>query len=495
MGKKDRRRGTAAPQGATTTVVRAGRPRRLVWIGLALALTLVASIGWWTTRPDSQHASTSNVPDTQRQARRLRGQVHLRARAAAAVPRRTAGRPPAGARRHVGRAPRGRRRPALVPPVSGREARLPRRAALDATVAELELHVRRLPLDERAQGLRRGEGRVRHAVVRDQRRLRVVPRAGLGASRVGEGQAVVRSGEGPDGRARRAARRRVADRSRERQREAHAGAPQRPRDRSLRSLPCASGADCRRLAGGRRADGPLPAVAAVAGPLSRRRPAARRGVHLGFVPAKPDAPRGRHVQRLPRPAHAEAARAGQRGVRAVPPRVEVRRQGASLPSRRHARRRVRQLPHAGDHLHGGRSASRPQPAGPAARPVREARHPERLQRLPPREHGAVVGGLGRALVRRAAAQRSSLRRGDRRRPPRRRGRRARPRGHRHERRLSADRARVGRRAARALSGRERRCRGAQRAARRRSAGAARRPGRAAGGDGAAAGRCDLAVAG
>ena len=35
-------------------------------------------------------------------------------------------------------------------------------------------------------------GRVRHAVVRDQRRLRVVPRTGLGARRVGEGQAVGR---------------------------------------------------------------------------------------------------------------------------------------------------------------------------------------------------------------------------------------------------------------------------------------------------------------
>ncbi len=223
-----------------------------------------------------------------------------------------------------------------------------------------------------------------------------------------------------------------------------------------------------------RADGPLPAGAAVAGPLSRRRPAARRGVHLGFVPAEPDAPRGRHVQRLPRPAHAEAARAGQRGVRAVPPRVEVRRQGASLPSRRHARRRVRQLPHAGDDLHGGRSAPRPQPAGAAARPVGEARHPERLQRVPPRKHGAVVGRLGRALVRRAAAQRGPLRRGDRRRPPRQRGRARGPRRHRHERRVSADRARVGRRTAGALSGPGRRRRGAQRAGRRRSAGAARR---------------------
>ena len=52
--------------------------------------------------------------------------------------------------------------------------------------------------------------------------------------------------------------------------------------------------------------------------LSRRRPAAGRGVHLGLVAAEPHARRRRHLQRLPRSAHAEAARARQCGLRAVP---------------------------------------------------------------------------------------------------------------------------------------------------------------------------------
>jgi tetratricopeptide (TPR) repeat protein len=37
-----------------------------VWIGLALALAVVAGIGWWTMRPDSQPASTSAVPDSRK---------------------------------------------------------------------------------------------------------------------------------------------------------------------------------------------------------------------------------------------------------------------------------------------------------------------------------------------------------------------------------------------------------------------------------------------
>ena len=49
MGKKDRRRGDAAPTtGATAAAAPAahgGLSRRLVWIGLALALTLIAAIG------------------------------------------------------------------------------------------------------------------------------------------------------------------------------------------------------------------------------------------------------------------------------------------------------------------------------------------------------------------------------------------------------------------------------------------------------------------
>ena len=77
------------------------------------------------------------------------------------------------------------RRAALVPPLPRREDRPPRRAALDATAAELELHVRGLPLDQRREALRRHEGRVRDDLVGNIGRLRGVSRPGLGPSRVG----------------------------------------------------------------------------------------------------------------------------------------------------------------------------------------------------------------------------------------------------------------------------------------------------------------------
>ena len=72
----------------------------------------------------------------------------------------------------------------------------------------------------------------------------------------------------------------------------------------------------------------------------RRRPDARRGLQLRLVPAEQDVRDGRDLQRLPRAALAEAARAGQRRLRAVPPAVEVRRAGAPSPRRpgRRARR-------------------------------------------------------------------------------------------------------------------------------------------------------------
>ena len=74
-----------------------------------------------------------------------------------------------------------------------------RRAALDAPRAELELHVRRLPLDRGAQGLRRGNRRVQDDLRRDLGRLRGLPRARLGARRMGQAQRQ-RAGQGPDGR-------------------------------------------------------------------------------------------------------------------------------------------------------------------------------------------------------------------------------------------------------------------------------------------------------
>ena len=60
MGKRDRRRGSpATTTGATAAAAPAasgGLSRRLVWIGLALALTLVAALAWWSAQPDSKRA-------------------------------------------------------------------------------------------------------------------------------------------------------------------------------------------------------------------------------------------------------------------------------------------------------------------------------------------------------------------------------------------------------------------------------------------------------
>ena len=94
-----------------------------------------------------------------RQARRLRDQVHLRRHAAAAVPDRVPGGRLQALGDRVGRAAEGGGRAALVPPLSRAEAQGRRPAALDRHRPELELPVRRLPLDQPAQGLRRGARR------------------------------------------------------------------------------------------------------------------------------------------------------------------------------------------------------------------------------------------------------------------------------------------------------------------------------------------------
>ena len=68
----------------------------------------------------------------------------------------------------------------------------------------------------------------------------------------------------------------------------------------------------------------------------------------------------------------------------------LRRARSPLPRGGHARRTVRQLPHARDHLHARRPPARPPLRRPAAGPEREARRAGRLHRLP---HGKE-GGLG-----------------------------------------------------------------------------------------------------
>ena len=72
---------------------------------------------------------------------------------------------------------------------------------------------------------------------------------------------------------------------------------------------------------------------------------------------------------------------------------------------------LRVLPYAGAHLHGGRSAARSQLPRSAARCVGKARNPERLQRLPARQVGAMGGVGGRALARTEPQGLAELRRG------------------------------------------------------------------------------------
>ena len=84
---------------------------------------------------------------------RLPDRLHVRRLPAAAVPGRLPGRALPGAEPRLGRAAEGAGRPALVPPLSRREDRARRRAALDRDQSELELDVRRLPLDQSAARL------------------------------------------------------------------------------------------------------------------------------------------------------------------------------------------------------------------------------------------------------------------------------------------------------------------------------------------------------
>ena len=323
MGRKDGRRGTAAPGSATANVVHhAGQPRRVAWIGLALALAVVAGIGWWTMQPDSQHASTSDVPDSRKA---VAGFVGSESCAACHQAQHAAWKKSqhAGAMQHASAdtvrgnfddatytfdgvtskffkrdgkhfvrtdGPDGKLADFEVRYTFGLEplqqylVELPggRLQALavtwDTRPADAggqrwfrqypdekldfrdELHWTQrsqnwnfMCADCHSTNVRKGYDAARDAFATQWSEISVGCESchGPGSAHlaVGEGQAVVRSGEGTDGRARRTARRRVADRSRERQREAHAGAPERPRDRGLRSLPCAPRADCRRLAG------------------------------------------------------------------------------------------------------------------------------------------------------------------------------------------------------------------------------------------------------
>ena len=85
--------------------------------------------------------------------------------------------------------PKEQGRPALVSPLSERADPARRHPALDQAQPELELHVRRMPFDRRAQELRCGRRSFRDDLGGDQRRLRGLPRPGLRSRCLGAGPA------------------------------------------------------------------------------------------------------------------------------------------------------------------------------------------------------------------------------------------------------------------------------------------------------------------
>ena len=233
--------------------------------------------------------------------------------------------PAAACRRwhRLGRAAEGAGRPALVPPLSRPQRSKPGdRAALDRHRPELELPVRRVPLDQPAQEFRRGAEHVQDDVVGDQRGVRGLPRAGLEPRRVGE-EGTARGGVcRGKGLAVALDERRGATWS-ARERRATPRSAARRATRRARSRPARAAT---------RAPRASPTTIAPAAPLgdTHRRALLEEGLYWpdgqqrdevynwgSFLQSQMYA-QGVTCSRLPRAALAQAARARQRGVRAVP---------------------------------------------------------------------------------------------------------------------------------------------------------------------------------
>ena len=377
-----------------------------------------------------------------RQARRLRRQVHVRHRAAPAVPHRARRRSPAGAQHRVGRPSAGAGRAALVSSLPGPAGDPSGRAPLDGPQPELELHVRRVPLDGRPEALRFPDAALRDQLRRGQRLLRGLSRPRLQSRRVGRDGGrpeIFRSHEGPRRHAGRPPGGHVDDQRGDGQCPALSAQPAGAGGGGVRALPRAAGPVLRRRWPRPAARRQPPGGAPRGPPLLPRRADPRRGLRVRLVPAVQDVPPRRDVLGLPRPAQRQAPRAREPGVPRLPLGAEVHRGHASLPPHGLARRRLPGLPHAHHHLHGRRPAPRPQLPGPPSRPLGHARRAERVHAMPRGSPGRVGGQAGGDLVRARAAWLSALRRGvrgGRRRSARRRraarggGPRRRPAGHR-----------------------------------------------------------------
>ena len=264
-----------------------------------------------------------------------------------------------------------------------------RSAALDRRRPELELHVRRVPLDARcARTSTRQKRTLRHDVGGDRRRVRGVPRPGRRSRREGaggQGRQGVRAPPttasrsrstsaraSPGRRCRQPATRSAARRARRRARSTRARAatraPRASRTTYVHGKPLQ---DTHRLATPRRTASTgttaRSATRSTNGARSCRARCTRRA-----SPARIATIRTRW--QLRRPGNDVCAQCHQ------PAKYDAAR--AHAPREGHARRRMRRLPHADDDVHGRRCAPRSFAAHPAPRPLGDARHAERVQQLP-----------------------------------------------------------------------------------------------------------------
>jgi cytochrome c553 len=313
-------------------------------------------------------------------------------------------------------------RPALVPPLPRRGGGPRRRAALDEARPELEHAVRRVPLDEPAQGLPPRGGPLRDHVLRDRRLLRGLPRPGIAPRGVGGAGASEGSAAEGASRASSSASPSAAAASGRWTWSAGSRDPRRSSETRFEVETCARCHARRGLLTEEHRPGRLLA--------ETHRPALLdEGLYYADGQMRDEVYSwGSFLQSRMyakgvtcsdcHDAHDLKVRGGERrSLLLVPPARALRDASAPLPPGERAGRLVRGLPHADGDLHGRGPEARPLVPRAASRPhglARAGARPERLQRLPPRPLAAVGRPGGAPVVPRRAAGEAPLRH----RPPR-----------------------------------------------------------------------------
>ena len=253
--------------------------------------------------------------------------------------------------------------------------------------------MRFVPFDESRKGIRRGDGSIRDPVFRNRRRLRGLPRRGLGprdADGVGSigvgvvrgGGARTRSGVRALGRVRALGSRRVEAGRGRADRYAHEAARARFRDRRLCPVSFAAQRPGRSGGAGRGLSRWLPPFLADARSLLRGRTDLRRGLCLRLLPAEQDARGRRPLQRLPRSPFARASARRQCPLFELSRSRSLRYAGASWPRSRDRSGCLRDLSHARSCLHASRRATRSFLSDSAPGSARASRDARRLRALP-----------------------------------------------------------------------------------------------------------------